>query len=158
VSQVDAVTEASRVATLYERAAAWLTHLAERWQVRSHMDRAFVDWVLLRPAEQHRVTAECVRGRPPDIDELSLHYRRLAWMFDVELSAFERKRFSNLSREPNKAMNLNSYIALLGTAVRDSGGRIEPAAPGEAGRTRGCEAVARAAAASEPAVARRRVS
>jgi cellulose synthase/poly-beta-1,6-N-acetylglucosamine synthase-like glycosyltransferase len=131
-SPIDAVTEASRVATLYERASAWLSDLAERWQVRSHMDRAFVDWILIRPAEQHRATADQVRDRVPDIDDLALHYRRLAWMFDVELSAFERKRFSNLSREPNKAMNLNSYIALLGTAVCDSGGRIETMAADEA--------------------------
>jgi cellulose synthase (UDP-forming) len=136
-SQIDGVTEASRVATLYERAAAWLSNLGGRWLVRTHMDRAFVDWILLRPAEEHRATARQLRegardGSAPHPDELALHYRRLAWMFDVELSAFERKGFSNLSREPNKAMNLNSYIALLGKAVRGSRGRIEPAAAHEA--------------------------
>jgi hypothetical protein len=35
-------------------------------------------------------------------------------MFDVSITSFERKRFANLSHEPNKAMNLNTYIALLG--------------------------------------------
>jgi hypothetical protein len=35
-------------------------------------------------------------------------------LFDVEFTSFERKRYENLSHEPNKAMNLNSYIGLLG--------------------------------------------
>lgn len=41
-------------------------------------------------------------------------YRRLAWTFQAELSSFERKQFASLSHEPNKAMNLNSYIGLMG--------------------------------------------
>ncbi|TCK63043.1 glycosyltransferase family 2 protein [Curtobacterium sp. PhB136] len=42
--------------------------------------------------------------------------RRLAWTFTAEITTFERKRFANLSDEANKAMNLNSYIGLLGGA------------------------------------------
>ena len=38
--------------------------------------------------------------------------------FQVEVTSFERKRFVNLSHEPNKAMNLNSYIALIGRQWR----------------------------------------
>jgi hypothetical protein len=41
-------------------------------------------------------------------------HRRLAWVFDVELDTFERKAFASLSHEANKAMNLNSYIGLMG--------------------------------------------
>jgi hypothetical protein len=40
-------------------------------------------------------------------------------MFDVALTSFERKRFANLSHEPNKAMNLNTYIGLLGKRYRE---------------------------------------
>jgi cellulose synthase (UDP-forming) len=127
-ARIDAVVEASRAAALYERAADWLSHLAGRWSVRTHMDRAFVEWILLDAADQHRATAERVRDHVRELDDLSLHFRRLAWLFDVELSAFERKRFSNLSHEPNKAMNLNSYISLLGKSLRSMGARVEPAA------------------------------
>ena len=41
-------------------------------------------------------------------------YRRLVWTFRAELTSFERKRYVSLSHEPNKAMNLNSYIGLMG--------------------------------------------
>ena len=44
---------------------------------------------------------------------LQLH-RRLAWTFRGELTWFERKLYSSLSQEVNKAMNLNSYIGLMG--------------------------------------------
>ena len=47
-------------------------------------------------------------------------YRRLVWMFRAEVSSFERKRFASLSHEPNKAMNLNSYIGLMGGRYRDA--------------------------------------
>ena len=44
---------------------------------------------------------------------LQMH-RRLAWTFRGELTWFERKLYSSLSQESNKAMNLNSYIGLMG--------------------------------------------
>jgi cellulose synthase/poly-beta-1,6-N-acetylglucosamine synthase-like glycosyltransferase len=60
-------------------------------------------------AEQH---AAIPRER---ISEL---YRRLSWTFSAELCSFERKRFASLSSEPNKAMNLNAYIGLMGHTYR----------------------------------------
>ena len=63
-------------------------------------------------------------------------YRRLAWTFEARLSFFERKRYVSLSHEPNKAMNLNSYIGLMGGHYRESatasGPALVPAAPPEA--------------------------
>jgi cellulose synthase/poly-beta-1,6-N-acetylglucosamine synthase-like glycosyltransferase len=115
----DPAAEAASVATLYEDAARWLTELAQGWRVRTHMDRAVVDWVLIRAADEHRATARRV-CETRDLDELGRHHRRLAWLFDVEITSFERKRFANLSHEPNKAMNLNSYISLLGREVPDA--------------------------------------
>ena len=41
-------------------------------------------------------------------------YQRLVWTFRAEVSSFERKRYLSLSHEANKAMNLNSYIGLMG--------------------------------------------
>jgi len=41
-------------------------------------------------------------------------YQRLVWTFAAEVSSFERKRYLSLSHEANKAMNLNSYIGLMG--------------------------------------------
>ncbi len=55
------------------------------------------------------------------IDEnlLQCAYQGLASRFEVTVRTFERKRYTNLSREPNKAMNLNTYIALMGGRFRE---------------------------------------
>ena len=46
-------------------------------------------------------------------------YRRLVWTFRAEVTSFERKRYVSLSHEPNKAMNLNSYMGLMGGFYRE---------------------------------------
>jgi len=55
----------------------------------------------------------------------------------VTLRSFERKRYANLSHEPNKAMNLNSYLALMGGCFQEhrEHGRLvlKPAPPGVPG-------------------------
>jgi cellulose synthase/poly-beta-1,6-N-acetylglucosamine synthase-like glycosyltransferase len=59
-----------------------------------------------------------------DVD-FGMEYRRLASLFDITLSVFERKKYVNLSHAPNKAMNLNSYIGLMGEhfiEVQQTGG------------------------------------
>jgi cellulose synthase/poly-beta-1,6-N-acetylglucosamine synthase-like glycosyltransferase len=48
---------------------------------------------------------------PPRMVQL---YERLVWTFRADVSSFERKRYLSLSHEANKAMNLNSYIGLMG--------------------------------------------
>ena len=35
------------------------------------------------------------------------------------VTSFERKRYVSLSHEPNKAMNLNSYIGLMGGSYHE---------------------------------------
>jgi cellulose synthase (UDP-forming) len=54
---------------------------------------------------------------------LQLH-RRLAWTFRAELTWFERKLYASLSHESNKAMNINSYLGLMGRSFepRESAG------------------------------------
>ncbi len=47
-------------------------------------------------------------------DFIEKYYKKAASTFNVKLSFFQRKRYQNLSHEPNKAMNLNSYIGLIG--------------------------------------------
>ncbi|WP_338180151.1 glycosyltransferase family 2 protein [Jatrophihabitans sp.] len=58
--------------------------------------------------EASNTAAEISRDRM-----LQLH-RRLAWTFRAELTWFERKMFVSLSHDANKAMNLNSYLGLMG--------------------------------------------
>jgi len=117
---LDVVDEAATVGALYLQAADVLTDEAALWECLDHTDRFFVEAVLRAPARAHRVRGETWLRRahdaavPLDLAALRHEHARLASLFAVSLTSFERKRFANLSHEPNKAMNLNTYIALLG--------------------------------------------
>jgi EAL domain-containing protein (putative c-di-GMP-specific phosphodiesterase class I)/cellulose synthase/poly-beta-1,6-N-acetylglucosamine synthase-like glycosyltransferase len=108
----------------YEAAASWVDDLATSEDVVDHADAFFANEVLrklaeelaglgsaLRDAEAEGVSFSRVRARQL--------YQRLAWIFQAELTSFQRKRFVSLSHEPNKAMNLNSYIGLMGGSYRE---------------------------------------
>jgi cellulose synthase/poly-beta-1,6-N-acetylglucosamine synthase-like glycosyltransferase len=107
--------ERKKLAQEHREAARWLGELAASEPVRDHNDALFVEHVLRGAARDHDEQADAL-GRVQRLDDgrLRLGYRRLLARFDVEVTAFERKAYVNLSHEPNKAMNLNSYISLLG--------------------------------------------
>jgi cellulose synthase (UDP-forming) len=117
--------EAARAAAAYREIALWLDGQARRHPVRDHTDAFFAERILRATATAHRRTADALEARVPErLDQLDACFRRLGALFDVQISSFERKRFANLSHAPNKAMNLNAYIALMGTrrvAVRTAG-------------------------------------
>lgn len=139
---IDPQQELVRLARLYAEVAAWFEDLALRQNITGHADVLFVEKILHWHRDAHVLQARELRmrqsdmQRQPDLGELLGHYRRLAALFSAEVSAFERKLYANLSHEPNKAMNLNSYIGLVGKSfcVREEGGRrtLEPAEPAQA--------------------------
>src|SRR5205809_2559491 len=115
---VEARRESRRLARLLWGAAAWLDRLADDTAITDHNDALFVEQILRAPAQSHRRRAvELLKSSKP-IDVLA-EYRRLAALFKAEITSFERKRYVNLSHEANKAMNLNSYIALMGKSFRE---------------------------------------
>ncbi|MDH6235570.1 glycosyltransferase family 2 protein [Cryobacterium sp. CG_9.6] len=109
----------------YEAAATWLEEMAEAELIEDHVDDFFVDSVLLGLASELRLTllglqSALVQKGSPDDNNMFRLYSRLTSIFEVTLNTFERKQFANLSHEANKAMNLNSYISLMGGRwVRD---------------------------------------
>jgi cellulose synthase (UDP-forming) len=136
---LDAEAETARVAELWDRAAAWFWARAREMVVADHVDAFVRHEVLERAGEQLRAVAADLRWRaanePLDPDGLAHEHRRLAARFDVELSSFERKRWVNLSHAPNKAMNLNSHLQLLGGTYRVARGAdgdvLQPAPDGK---------------------------
>jgi cellulose synthase (UDP-forming) len=113
-----------RLAADYDRAATVLEELADAEPVSDHTDALFVRQILRQPARSHRARAADFRrqarsGRGPAPASLRRNARRVASLFDVQVTAFERKRYLNLSHEPNKAMNLNGYIGLIGGRWRE---------------------------------------
>jgi cellulose synthase (UDP-forming) len=118
----------------------WFADQARQYEVRDHSDRLFVELTFLVDSRRFQRDAEALASRADagalDVRMLRDEYRRLARRFDVTLRSFERKRYANLSAEPNKAMNLNSYLGLMGgyfVECREHGRLVlRPAAPGTA--------------------------
>lgn len=124
--------DAKRAADAYGRAAEWLDHFAAREVIHDHMAEFFSEQVLLGLSSDLRLTrlaldAAHEQGTSPDRERLFQLHQRLVWIFSADLSYFERKQYASLSQEPNKAMNLNAYIALMGgryRVVKDTGESI----------------------------------
>ncbi|HEY5334379.1 MAG TPA: glycosyltransferase family 2 protein, partial [Solirubrobacterales bacterium] len=121
-------TDAGEVHTLaaeYEYAAEWIHSLSAQYHVSDHNEAFFATHVLGKLSTDLAVIGRALRTAADDDPEkldaarLAQLYRRLAWTFRCEVSSFQRKRFASLSAEPNKAMNLNSYIGLMGGAYRE---------------------------------------
>lgn len=115
--------ELVRMADAYDGAMSWLRRAAEAEDVRDHSDAFLANEVMLRLADDLAEVARALREADEVGAEISVArarqlYRRLVWIFRVEVDSFERKRFASLSHEPNKAMNLNSYIGLMGGRYR----------------------------------------
>jgi cellulose synthase (UDP-forming) len=112
------VAETRRLADLLHETADWFARQARNHEIRDHTDAVFVELTFLRERRrlQHKAEELMKQAKARRIDATILYaeYRGLAQRFDVTLRSFERKRYANLSHEPNKAMNLNSYLALLG--------------------------------------------
>ena len=115
--------EARELAGLYQEVAAWFADEASRHRIVDHTDRVFVEVTLLGESRRYRQRAADLLGDAEHeaIDEglLRCAYRRLASRFQVTVRTFERKCYTNLSHEPNKAMNINTYIALMGGRFRE---------------------------------------
>jgi EAL domain-containing protein (putative c-di-GMP-specific phosphodiesterase class I)/cellulose synthase/poly-beta-1,6-N-acetylglucosamine synthase-like glycosyltransferase len=108
----------------YELAASWLRGQADGQEIVDHTDAFFANEVLRRLADDLAMTATALRAALAEgvllpSARILQFYRRLAWTFSAELSSFERKQYASLSHEPNKAMNLNSYIGLMGGSYRE---------------------------------------
>lgn len=121
--ETPAPEDARAAAEAYERAAEWLECFAVRERPTDHMSEFFIEQVLLGLASDLRLTrlalaAAADQGASPPAKRLTELYNRLVWIFSVEAMSFERRRYASLSQEPNKAMNLNSYISLMGGSFR----------------------------------------
>src|SRR5579859_1777770 len=103
----------------YAWAATWLNELAGKEEIDDHVDIFFVEQVLNSLANElslvgYALMTSCQEGARLPLERVRQLYRRLAWIFDAEVTIFERKKYASLSHEANKAMNLNSYIGLMG--------------------------------------------
>jgi cellulose synthase (UDP-forming) len=129
-----------QLAYQYFWAADWLETMAEGEQIEDHVDEFFADQVLRGLSDELAIigtalTAAADQGETPPLERMGELYRRLDWTFNAELSTFERKKYASLSHEANKAMNLNSYIGIMGdsydTEETPNGLVLRPSATGD---------------------------
>lgn len=132
--------EWTRVADAYESAATWVRLTAAEEPRENNIDVFLSDTVLGTLAADLQATADAaaqaaVSESAPDLERATQLLRRLVWIFSVRVSLFERKRYASLSHEPNKAMNLNAYLALMGGRYDEvataHGTVLVPASPDE---------------------------
>lgn len=122
---VDCRRETRLLSALYAEAASWFEEQAGHYEMTEHTDYLFVEKVFNEPARIYRDYSESLlsladrQGRFLEREQIALEYQRLVALFEVELGYFERKRYVNFSHESNKAMNLNSYIGLMGGSYRE---------------------------------------
>jgi cellulose synthase (UDP-forming) len=136
----DSRFERQRLQQLYTALAGFLGQLS-RYLAHditaefAHVDRFFIDRVVDTLAARYRRRAAALSRAPLDQASAAAFYEDLALAFCAEIESFERKRFANFSHAPNKAMNLNSYIGLIGGSfvetVRMGRLQLVPAAEGE---------------------------
>lgn len=121
------------LAWYYDSAAEWFETESARLPRIDHSDEFLAEEFLDRMATDFRTTADAVRAAASEpratISRRRVHqlYSRLARTFQTEVTSFERKQFASLSHEANKAMNLNSYLGLMGgryCIVSSPGGRV----------------------------------
>lgn len=111
--------ETKRLINHYQWAADWLEKVAKNEQNANHVDQFFIDNVYHDLAEDFKLVARALQSSIDENVLLSkskvMHlYQRLTWTFNAKIEVFERKKYASLSHEANKAMNLNSYIGLMG--------------------------------------------
>jgi cellulose synthase (UDP-forming) len=122
--------ELNRLARLYEDVAHWLEMRAKDFvdgrsvDMLPYADRFFLDIVINELTRSHLARAETLRQKiitsePTSIQFITNQYQRLIGLFNVKFSSFERKKYINLSHEANKAMNLNSYMGLIGKSWKE---------------------------------------
>lgn len=136
----DMRAERQRLQQLYAALAGWLGQLS-RYLAHditaefAHVDRFFIDRVVDTLASRYRRRAAAMSRATLDAASAAAFYDELALALCSDIDGFERKRFANFSHAPNKAMNLNSYIGLMGghfaETLRKGQRLLVPAAPGD---------------------------
>jgi EAL domain-containing protein (putative c-di-GMP-specific phosphodiesterase class I)/cellulose synthase/poly-beta-1,6-N-acetylglucosamine synthase-like glycosyltransferase len=118
------VADVVAVADDYHHAVSWLRELAAAQEIVDHSDSFFADHVVGALADDLEIIAlaldaAAAEGATLPARRLRQLHQRLVATFRAELTSFERKQYVSLSHAPNKAMNLNSYIGLMGGSYKE---------------------------------------
>jgi len=113
----------SLLGLIFNLGLQWLEHKAVTWLIEDHTDDFFCDQVLRGLARDLRLTEQALNEsitlqQHVDANRILQLYERLVRIFTAKGWSFERKLYASTSREGNKAMNLNSFIGLMGHSLK----------------------------------------
>ncbi|MBN1587524.1 MAG: polysaccharide deacetylase family protein [Candidatus Omnitrophica bacterium] len=141
-TELDSTMECLRLADLHADVADFLEKFVEDYPIEDHTDWHFVQLVFGSHIKDHRRRAHEFFlkgvGYPAEGWQrlVRREFTRLSSLFSASLEVFERKTYENFSWAPNKAMNLNSYLFMMGRhfreVIRGSKVFLEPAHKHEA--------------------------
>lgn len=123
--------EIERLIEVFTYQRQWYEEQLSLFGPQNHTEHFFADLKFRRGRDRVQYTIDEIlamqnMGEKVHKDTLIRFYRKALATFDVTMTAFQRKRYENLSHEPNKAMNLNSYLGLIGKSWSEvvSGGKL----------------------------------
>lgn len=121
----DARDECGRLGIIEQELAEWFRKFAASFSTNDNIERFFVEKIVKRLEKESLARAKKFSSlhrvhstKLVTAEFMATEYRRLVSLFSAEITSFERKTFENLSHEPNKAMNLNSYLGVMGHSFR----------------------------------------
>lgn len=123
MGKINTLEEAERLITAYHNIIDFYRKLIDNsTDLQNHTDDFFIKKIILDPIEmfQKRIAFLSFDRSSLTHHQIFNEYQRITRLFDVRLTSFQRKRYANLSHEPNKAANLNSYISLIGHSLRET--------------------------------------
>lgn len=100
----------------YKLTIDWLRENESELTQKDHTDDLFADVILRKTELELKNYIESLDLSLSKNRKIALN--RLGYLFDVRITHFQRKKYYNLSKEPNKAMNINSYIRIMGNNWR----------------------------------------
>jgi cellulose synthase/poly-beta-1,6-N-acetylglucosamine synthase-like glycosyltransferase len=117
-SKISLIKELEIVADLFTKVAIWFKEQAEEYNPQDHTEELMIEKFFLNQYESLIQIADSLKKHENQDSinsaKMNILYQKLICIFDVKLSSFERKIYNNLSHKSNKAMNINSYITLMG--------------------------------------------
>lgn len=121
----DVDQEIAEIASVFAYKEQWFEEQAAAFAAKNHAEHFFVSLKFIGGRDRMRLIKETLYalrdGNTEEVTKeyIAQYYRKALSTFGVSISFFQRKRYQNLSHEPNKAMNINSYIGLLGGSWRE---------------------------------------
>ncbi|RJR10298.1 glycosyltransferase, partial [Candidatus Parcubacteria bacterium] len=117
----DVNKECANIAAIEQEVAEWFHAFQNSFSKKNNIERFFVNKIVRQlekecraRAKKYRTLSASKNKKTVTVSQLFSKYYHLLSLFSADITSFERKTFENLSHESNKAMNLNSYLAVMG--------------------------------------------